>query len=48
MRQEYLTVKSIAGPLFIVEKTRDVAYEEIASDVVPTEKRRLGKLLEVT
>lgn len=47
MRQEYLTVKSIAGPLFIVEKTQDVAYEEIASVELPSGERRLGQVLEV-
>ena len=47
MRQEYLTVKSIAGPLFIVEKTRDVAYGEIASVELPSGEIRLGQVLEV-
>ena len=47
MRQEYLTVKSIAGPLFYVEKAKDVAYGEIASVRLPSGEERLGQVLEV-
>jgi V/A-type H+-transporting ATPase subunit B len=47
MKREYLTVKSIAGPLFYVEKTEDVSYGEIASVRMPTGEERLGQVLEV-
>jgi V/A-type H+-transporting ATPase subunit B len=47
MKREYLTVRSIAGPLFYVEKTRDVAFSEIASVTLPSGEERLGQVLEV-
>ncbi len=47
MRQEYLTVRSIAGPLFYVEKAEDVAYDEIASVKLPSGEIRMGRVLEV-
>ncbi len=47
MKREYLTVKSISGPLFYVEKTEDVAYGEIASVKLPSGEDRLGQVLEV-
>jgi len=48
MRQEYLTVRSIAGPLFYVEKVKDVAYSEIARVKLPSGEERLGQVLEVS
>ena len=47
MKQEYFTVKSIAGPLFYVEKTQNVSYSEIASVRLPSGEERLGQVLEV-
>ncbi len=47
MRQEYLTVKSISGPLFYVQKTKDISYGEIAQIKLPSEELRLGQVLEV-
>ncbi|MDA3792595.1 MAG: V-type ATP synthase subunit B, partial [Elusimicrobia bacterium] len=48
MRQEYLTVKSIAGPLFYVQKAEDVSYGEIAEVKLPSGELRLGQVLEVS
>lgn len=47
MKREYLTVKSIVGPLFYVEKTSDVSYSEIALVKLPSGEERLGQVLEV-
>ncbi|MFH1416382.1 MAG: V-type ATP synthase subunit B [Elusimicrobiota bacterium] len=47
MKREYFTVRSIAGPLFYVEKTEDVAYSEIAMIQLPSGENRLGQVLEV-
>ena len=47
MKREYLTVKSIAGPLFYVEKTHDVSYSEIAQVRMPSGEERLGQVLEI-
>ncbi len=47
MKREYLTVKSIAGPLFYVEKVEDVSYSEIARVRLPSGEERLGQVLEV-
>ncbi len=48
MRKEYKTVRSIAGPLFYVEKVKDVAYGEIARVKLPSGENRLGQVLEVS
>lgn len=47
MKKEYFTVRSIAGPLFYVEKAVDVSYSEIASVKLPSGEERLGQVLEV-
>ncbi len=48
MKKEYKTVRSIAGPLFYVEKVQDVAYGEIARVRLPSGEDRLGQVLEVS
>jgi V/A-type H+-transporting ATPase subunit B len=48
MQKEYKTVKSIAGPLVVVEGIQDVKYEELVDIQLPSGASRLGKVLEVT
>ncbi len=45
--KEYETIKEIRGPLLIVEKVADVAYDELVSIELPSGERRSGRVLEV-
>ncbi|OGF27309.1 V-type ATP synthase subunit B [Candidatus Falkowbacteria bacterium RIFOXYB2_FULL_34_18] len=47
MQKEYKTIKEVAGPLMIVDKVRDVKYEEIVEIELPNGEIRLGRVLEV-
>ncbi len=47
MREEYLTVTSISGPLLLVEETRNVKYGEIAEIRLASGEVRRGRVLEV-
>ena len=44
---EYRTVSEIRGPLVFVERTSDVAYNEIVELLTPDGRLRLGQVLEV-
>ncbi|HEC30427.1 MAG TPA: V-type ATP synthase subunit B [Candidatus Yonathbacteria bacterium] len=47
MQKEYKTVKSVSGPLLIVEGVEGATYEELVEVEVPGENRvRLGKVLD--
>ena len=48
MQKEYKTIKSIAGPLVVVEGVSDIKFEELVEVVLPSGEHRLGKVLEVT
>lgn len=48
MQKEYKTVKSVAGPLVVVEGISDIKFEELVEIVLPNGEERLGKVLEVT
>ncbi|MFH1508813.1 MAG: V-type ATP synthase subunit B [bacterium] len=48
MLKEYKTVKEIAGPLMIVEKVKDVKYEELVEVELANGDRRRGRVLEIT
>ena len=48
MQKEYKTIKSISGPLVMVEKTQDVKYEEIVEVKMSTGEIRHGKVLEIS
>ncbi|MEM3960580.1 MAG: V-type ATP synthase subunit B [Sulfolobales archaeon] len=45
--REYETIREIRGPLLIVEKTTDVAYDELVSIELPNGEKRSGRVLEV-
>lgn len=45
--KEYETIKEIKGPLIIVEKVSDVAYDELVSIELPNGEKRSGRVLEV-
>jgi len=47
MLKEYKTVKEIAGPLLIVEKTSGVKFEELVEIKMQTGEIRRGKVLEI-
>lgn len=47
MQKQYKTIKSIAGPLLLVEKTIDVKYEEMVEIKIPSGEIRRGKVLEI-
>ncbi|MEM1632745.1 MAG: V-type ATP synthase subunit B [Sulfolobales archaeon] len=47
MLREYETIREIRGPLLIVEKTTDVAYDELVSIELPNGEKRSGRVLEV-
>lgn len=48
MLKEYLTITSIAGPLVLVEKTKDVKYAELVEVEFSGGQVRRGKVLEVS
>ncbi|MGB9622427.1 MAG: ATP synthase subunit B [Candidatus Bathyarchaeia archaeon] len=45
--KEYETIREIRGPLLIVEKVTDVAYDELVSIELPSGEKRSGRVLEV-
>ncbi|MBN1384512.1 MAG: V-type ATP synthase subunit B [Elusimicrobia bacterium] len=47
MNKEYLNVTSIAGPLLLVEGTKDIKYGEMAEILTKTGEVRRGQVLEV-
>lgn len=47
MQKLYKTIKSIAGPLLLVDKTIDVKYEEMVEIILPNGEKRRGKVLEI-
>ena len=46
MLKEYMTISDIAGPLVLVEKTENVAYEELVEIELSDGQTRRGKVLE--
>ncbi|MBU1992879.1 MAG: V-type ATP synthase subunit B [Patescibacteria group bacterium] len=46
MQKEYKTVKSIAGPLVLVEGVKGIKYEELVEITTAAGETRLGKVLE--
>jgi len=47
MQKEYKTLKSIAGPLILVEGVEGIKYEELVEMITPEGEIRKGKVLEV-
>ncbi len=47
MQKEYKTLKSIAGPLILVEGVEGVKYEELVEMTTPDGSKRMGKVLEI-
>lgn len=47
MLKQYKTVTEVSGPLLIVEKVRDVKFEEMVEVELPSGERRRGRVLEV-
>ncbi len=48
MHKEYKTVRSISGPLLLVEETEGIKYGEIAEIRLPSGEIRKGRVLEVS
>lgn len=46
--KEYTTVKELTGPLMLVDKVSDVAYQELVEIELYNGERRRGRVLEVT
>ncbi len=46
MQKEYKTLKSIAGPLILVEGVEGIKYEELVEVITPEGEKRMGKVLE--
>ncbi len=46
--KEYTTVKELSGPLMLVDKVSDVAYEELVEIELANGERRRGRVLEVS
>jgi V/A-type H+-transporting ATPase subunit B len=47
MQKEYKTLRSIAGPLILVEGVEGIKYEELVEMTTPDGGKRIGKVLEV-
>ena len=47
MKQEYLKIKRIEGPLIVLEGITDVSYGEIINIKVNNNKRRMGKVIKI-
>ena len=45
---EYKTISRVAGPLVVVDKVTDAAYNEVVSIRMPSGEKRLGQVLEST
>jgi V/A-type H+-transporting ATPase subunit B len=48
MRKEYTKIKSIVGPLILIEGTSDVSYGEVAEIKLANGESRRGQVLEVS
>ena len=48
MIKEYKTITEVAGPLMVVEKIRDVKFEELVEIELANGDKRRGKVLEIT
>lgn len=48
MKKEYQTVTQISGPLLVVEKTRDIKYDELVEIELKDKTIRQGKVLEIS
>jgi len=48
MIKEYLTISEVAGPLVIVEKTKDVKYQELVEIELSSGEIRRGQVLEIS
>ncbi|QTX33525.1 V-type ATP synthase subunit B [Aminithiophilus ramosus] len=46
--REYRTISDLSGPLMIVEKVRDVRYDELVEIELSNGERRRGRVLEIT
>ncbi|MFH1534061.1 MAG: V-type ATP synthase subunit B [Nitrospirota bacterium] len=47
MQKEYKTLKSISGPLILVEGVEGIKFEELVEMLLPNGEKRMGKVLEV-
>jgi V/A-type H+/Na+-transporting ATPase subunit B len=47
MSIQYKTINEIAGPLVVVDKVKDVKYEELVEVELPSGEKRRGRVLEV-
>jgi V/A-type H+-transporting ATPase subunit B len=47
MPVEYRTISEISGPLVFVERTKDIAYNELVEIALPNGDRKRGQVLEV-
>jgi V/A-type H+-transporting ATPase subunit B len=45
---EYKTIENVYGPLVVVNKVKNAAYNEIVTIVLPSGEERLGQVLETT
>jgi V/A-type H+-transporting ATPase subunit B len=45
---EYKTIENVYGPLVVVNKVKNAAYNEIVTIVLPDGEKRLGQVLETT
>ena len=48
VEMEYKTIKEVYGPLVVVEKVKNAAYNEIVKIVLPSGEERLGQVLETS
>ncbi|HHY96587.1 V-type ATP synthase subunit B [Acholeplasma equifetale] len=46
--KEYKTIKEVVGPLMLVQKTKNVKYDELVKIKLANGEERLGKVLEVS
>lgn len=46
--KEYSTISNLSGPLMVVEKVKDIMYDELAEIRLATGERRRGRVLEIT
>lgn len=46
--KEYRTISELSGPLLMVEKTRDVRYDELVEIGLPNGEKRRGRVLEIS
>ena len=46
--KEYSTITEVTGPLLVVEKTKDVRYDELVEIELASGEMRRGRVLEIT